>query len=266
MALQLENPPRKDDSARGVTVVHFTGHKASLNEKAIDCIRDQLLALADEPGESELILDFGNVEYVSSKVLGPLVRLRQRLLAKGRSMTVGNLSPQIYELFAVMRLDKVFDARLAGQEAEPGTAGDSSDSPSAVLVVDDETEIQSALRAVLRIEGYKVWLAGHGHQAVELYRRHCKETAVVLLDVLMPGMDGPHTLAALRKLCPTVRSCFMTGDPTPYTEGALLQMGAVRVFRKPFDFTEVIDTLNQLAIRSPRRRQDRWIETPCKGV
>jgi hypothetical protein len=58
----------------------------------------------------------------------------------------------------------------------------------------------------------------------------------------------------------------MTGDPTPYTEEALLQMGAVRVFRKPFAFTEAIDTLNQLAGRSPRRRQDRWIDTPWSGV
>ena len=89
---------------------------------------------------------------------------------------------------------------------------------------------------------------------------------MVLLEVRMPGMDGPHTLTALQKLCPTVRCCFMTGNPTPYTEEALLQMGAVRVFRKPFAFTEVIDTLNQVVSRSPRRRQDRWIETPWKGV
>jgi hypothetical protein len=43
-------------------------------------------------------------------------------------------------------------------------------------------------------------------------------------------------------------------------------MGAVRVFRKPFAFTEVLDALNQVVRRSPRRRQDRWIDTPWKGV
>jgi DNA-binding NtrC family response regulator len=77
---------------------------------------------------------------------------------------------------------------------------------------------------------------------------------MVLLDVLMPGLDGPHTLARLQKLSPAVRCCFMTGNHTPYTEETLLQMGAVRVFRKPFAFTEVIDTLNQLASRPPRCR------------
>jgi DNA-binding response OmpR family regulator len=90
--------------------------------------------------------------------------------------------------------------------------------------------------------------------------------AVVLLGVVMPGLGGPHTLTALRILWPGVCCCFLTGDATPYPEEALLQMGAVRVFRKPLAFSEVIATLNQVAGRSPRRRQDRWIETPRQGV
>jgi anti-sigma B factor antagonist len=256
----------KENTACDVTVVHFTGCKVSLDEESLHRIHDQLLALADEPSASELLLDFGNVEYVSSTALGTLVSLHKKLLASGRHMTVGNLSPQIHEVFGVTRLDKFLNLRLAGQEAEPAAKDGQSGSPSGFLVVDDETAVLCVLAARLRIEGFKVWLAGHGHQAIELYQRHLEEIAVVLLDVLMPGIDGPHTLTALQKICPTVQCCFMTGNPTPYTEEALLQMGGVRVFRKPFAFTEVIDTLNQLASRSPRRRQDRGIETPWKGV
>jgi DNA-binding response OmpR family regulator len=99
-----------------------------------------------------------------------------------------------------------------------------------------------------------------------LYEWHREEIAVILLDMRMPGMDGPRTLTALRQLSPTVRCCFMTGNPAPYTEEALLQMGAVRVFRKPFAFTEVLDALNELSRRSPQRRQHRWIETPWRGM
>jgi hypothetical protein len=58
----------------------------------------------------------------------------------------------------------------------------------------------------------------------------------------------------------------MTGNPAPYTEEGLCEMGAVRVFRKPFVFTEVIDTLSRLTGWSPCRREERWIETPRKGV
>jgi anti-anti-sigma factor len=256
----------RENAAGDVIVVHFTGYQTWLDDKALDRIHDQLLALADESSASALLLDFGNVEYLSSTALGTLVRLHKKLLTRGRHMTVGNLSPHVYEVFAVTRLDRFLDVRLAGQEDEPAAQEGQFGSPNGVLVVDDETTVLCVLAARLRTEGYTVWLAGHSQQAIELYQRHRQEIAVVLLDVLMPGMDGPHTLTALRKLCPTVRCCFMTGDPMAYTEEALLQMGAVRVFRKPFAFTEVLDTLNQLAGWSPRHRQDRWIEIPWIGV
>ena len=119
MALQPEHPLRKEDAARDVTVVHFTGYKASLDEEALDRIHDPLLAIADEPNESDLLLDFGNVEYLTSTALGTLVGLHKRLLARGRRMAVGNLSPQVHEVFAVTGLDKFLNLRLAGQEAEP---------------------------------------------------------------------------------------------------------------------------------------------------
>jgi anti-anti-sigma factor len=266
MALQLDRPPMKVETAREVTVVHFTGCKVSLDEETLYRIQDELLALADEPSESDLLLDFGNVDYLTSTALGTLVGLKKKLLATGRHLTVGNLNPQVHEVFTVVKLDKFFDLRLAGQENEPLAQEGEFGSPTGVLVVDDETAVLCVLVARLRIAGFKVWVAGHGQHAIEFYQRHREAIAVVLLDVLMPGMDGPHTLTALQKHCPTIRCCFMTGNPTPYTEEGLLQMGAVRVFRKPFAFTEVIDTLNELVDRSPRHRQDRWIETPWHGA
>jgi anti-anti-sigma factor len=266
MTLQLERPPLKEGASGEVIVVHFTGWNVSLDEETRDRIHDELLALADEPSASDLLLDFGNVKDLASTALGTLVSLHKKLLARGRRLTVANLDPQIHEVFRVTKLDRCLDVRLAGHEDEPATQEGPSASPAGVLVVDDETAVLGVLAARLRIEGYKVWVAGHGQQAIEFYQRHREEIAVVLLDVLMPGLDGPHTLTALQKLCPTLRCCFMTGNPTPYTEEGLLRMGAVRVFHKPFAFTEVIDTLNALAGQSARRRQDRWIETPCKGV
>ena len=266
MALQFEGPPRIQGASGDVTVVHFTGCNVSLDEETLDRIHDQLLALADEPSESDLLLDCGNVEYLTSTALGTLISLHKKLVASGRHLIVGNLSPQVHEVFSVTKLDKFLGVRLAGQEAEAVAQDGKLISPTGVLVVDEEMAMRCVLAARLRIEGFKVWLAGHGKQAIEFYQRHREEIAVVLLDVLMPGLDGPRTLGALQKLWPTVRCCFMTADPMPYTEEILLQMGAVRVFRKPFVFTEVIDTLNQLANRSPRRRQDRWIDTPWKGV
>jgi CheY-like chemotaxis protein len=131
---------------------------------------------------------------------------------------------------------------------------------SGILIADDVVVMLTLLKFELERRGLAVWLAVDGDDALDQYRGHGDDIDLVLLDVKMPGLDGPHTLTALRQLCPTVRCCFMTGNPRPYTVEGLLQMGAVSVFQKPFAITEVIDTLTRLA-GSPCRRQERWIET-----
>jgi anti-anti-sigma factor len=254
-------PPTPPEAAEQ-TVVHFTGDRVSLDENTLRQIHEELLALADETAESELLFDFGNVEYVATAALATLVNLRKKLLAGGRHITIYNLAPHIHEVFAVTRLDELLDLRPAGPELEPVPQAGHDGPPAGVLVVDDEEAVRSVIQIGLYYRGFEVWVAARGLQAIELYRRHSGEIAVVLLDVHMPGLDGPRTLGALKQLSPTVRCCFMTANPAPYTEEGLLRLGAVRVFRKPFAVTEVVETLNQLTGRSPRRRRHRWIETP----
>jgi anti-anti-sigma factor len=260
MELQLEHPSTSADSSDDVTVVHFTGSNTSLDEVTLQTIRDQLLALADGANPSDLLLDFGPVEYVSSTALDTLVCVHRKLLARGRRMIVDNLRPHVHEVFAVTRLDELLSLRLAGQPSSPAPEEGRAMSLPGVLVADDEPTAQRLLLAGLHREGFKVWLAADGHQAVELYRRHRNDIAVVLLDVHMPEMDGPHTLLALQKIAPAVRCCFMTGDPSHYTEATLRCLGAVRVFRKPFALAEVFDTLNQLTGRLAGHRRYRWVE------
>jgi anti-anti-sigma factor len=266
MAVQVQNQPLRQRESGDVIVVHFTGCNVSLDEETTDGIRDQLLALANEPSESDLLFDFGNVDYLSSMMLATLISLHKMLLERGRQMTVANLTPHVHEVFRVTGLDKFLDLRSAEQDA--GVASDNGQSSSypGILIVDDETAVLRVLGARLHVEGFKVWLANSGRRAIELYGRHRDEIDLVLLDVQMPGMNGPHTLAELQSLNPSVPCFFMTGDPTPYTERTLMQMGALQVLQKPFAFTEVIDAFNHLTGRPPRCRRNRWIEIPWKGV
>ena len=106
--------------------------------------------------------------------------------------------------------------------------------PVEVLVVDDEEFLREMLRVALRQYGFAVRLASGGSEAVELYRAHRRTIAVALVDVQMPGMDGPATLAALRQINPQVRCCFMSGSTGKYTAEELLGMGAGHVLDKPF--------------------------------
>ena len=139
MALKLKRPLMYEGVSGGVTVIRFTGCKVALDDEALDHIHDELLALADQPRESDLVLDFGNVEYLSSTALGTLVCLHKKLLARGRHLTIGNLSRQVHEVFSVTGLDKFLDARLAGQEVETVVHDGQSRSPSGALVEDDES-------------------------------------------------------------------------------------------------------------------------------
>lgn len=103
-----------------------------------------------------------------------------------------------------------------------------------VLVVEDEKAVLQMMDFALRHYGFAVRLAASGQEAIELYQRHYDTITLVLLDVQMPGLDGPGTLAALKEINPDVRSCFMSGHTGKYTDEDLLRMGAAHVFPKPF--------------------------------
>jgi CheY-like chemotaxis protein len=103
-----------------------------------------------------------------------------------------------------------------------------------VLVIDDESEIRKMLSMALRHCGFAVRLAATGNEAVDIYREHHHQIALLLLDVQMPGMDGPATLSALQKINPDLKACFMSGYTGRYSTKVLLDMGAAHVTMKPF--------------------------------
>jgi CheY-like chemotaxis protein len=115
-----------------------------------------------------------------------------------------------------------------------------------ILVVDDDPSIRLLLDVGLRQRGFTVWKAANGEEALALYRLHRDAIALVLLDVRMPVLDGPQTVAALRQLEPRLSFCFMSGNSGDYTAERLLQLGAACVFQKPFSLTHVLETLEQL--------------------
>jgi len=119
--------------------------------------------------------------------------------------------------------------------------------PRGVLIADDEADVRDVLHDKLRQEGFSVWLAADGQEALDLYRTHRETIDVALLDVCMPGLDGPRTLAALQEITPQVRCCFMSGYLGDHVEKDLCGLGAVRVFAKPFRLDEVANVLGYLA-------------------
>jgi CheY-like chemotaxis protein len=103
-----------------------------------------------------------------------------------------------------------------------------------VLIIEDEKALGIMLDEALRHYGFDVQLALTGQQAVDFYREHHDKIDIVLSDVQMPDLDGPTTLAALWKINPNLKCCFMSGSTGKYSANELLEMGASHVFAKPF--------------------------------
>lgn len=113
-----------------------------------------------------------------------------------------------------------------------------------VLYVDDDPDICSVVQATLsEIGGLEVDTAGCGERAIELV--HERRPDLVLMDVMMPGLDGPSTLKRLRA-SPAVADIpvvFMTAKVMPAEVAHYLALGAAGVIRKPFDPSTLCDEL-----------------------
>jgi CheY-like chemotaxis protein len=115
-----------------------------------------------------------------------------------------------------------------------------------VLVADDDEHIRLLMRLALRQVNLAPLLAADGREAVELFRRHQDVIQAVLLDVHMPGTDGPTAWAQIQQLNPRMACCFMTGYSGRYSGADLLALGALRVFEKPFRPDDILQTMAKL--------------------
>jgi CheY-like chemotaxis protein len=115
-----------------------------------------------------------------------------------------------------------------------------------ILVVDDEPALRDVLQRLLQCQGFHVWTAAGGKEALDHCCDHSADIALILLDVRMPGLDGPQTLDGIRDLNADVPVCFMTGDPGDYEPSDLLRRGARHVFQKPFRLDELIRVVSSL--------------------
>ncbi|MHC4555866.1 MAG: STAS domain-containing protein [Planctomycetota bacterium] len=95
--------------AGNATIVNFTDEKI-LEEKDIQALQESIVSVIESAsGGISLILDFGNVRFLSSAVLGLLIRISKRIYEQDGQLRLCNISPKIYEIFKITRLTKTFD-------------------------------------------------------------------------------------------------------------------------------------------------------------
>jgi CheY-like chemotaxis protein len=115
-----------------------------------------------------------------------------------------------------------------------------------ILVVDDDPAILGLLELLLTRAGYAVLTAGNGREAIDRFRESRTAIGLVLLDILMPDLDGPATVAELHQLDPSLVCCFMSGHSGRYDEADLSALGAQGFLAKPFRPDDLLYTVGRL--------------------
>ncbi|MGV0023645.1 response regulator [Phormidesmis priestleyi] len=112
-----------------------------------------------------------------------------------------------------------------------------------ILVVDDETSIQEIAKASLEDQNYRVLTASDGFEAIALYAKHQQDITVIVMDLMMPAMDGLTAIRTLRKLNPHVKVIATSGLTVPNTLSDLASVGVHHFLPKPYTTHELLNEL-----------------------
>ncbi len=118
-----------------------------------------------------------------------------------------------------------------------------------ILVVDDEAPIRSVTQAMLEAHHYTVFTASDGREAIALYAEHNDKINLVLLDMMMPSMDGQTTIRALKRIDSEVNIIAVSGLCS--NKEIALKAGAKGFLQKPYtnqDLVELIDQLDRISL------------------
>lgn len=139
-----------------------------------------------------------------------------------------------------------------------------------VLVVDDDSDLRELLRIGLAREGYEVLLASDASRGLEVLAHGRPD--VVLLDIMMPDMDGLEMLSRLREHDRDVRVIMMTATPSPEAAVGAMREQACDFLAKPFDVDQVLSAVKTALSFIPQEvsieilsARPEWIElrVPC---
>ncbi|HUF47581.1 MAG TPA: response regulator transcription factor [Vicinamibacterales bacterium] len=126
-----------------------------------------------------------------------------------------------------------------------------------LLVVEDNRDLAAGLRNNFEIDGYDVEVAFDGLAAVEAFRRRAAD--LVVLDLMLPGLDGPRVLREIRAVDRDVPVLVLTAKTDESDKVRLLKLGADDYVTKPFGILELLARVEVLLRRAQPPPADRFV-------
>jgi PAS domain S-box-containing protein len=108
-----------------------------------------------------------------------------------------------------------------------------------ILLVDDEEVVINVSRMALEKLGYKVIMARSGQEAVEIYQNHKDGIDLVILDMIMPGMEGGKTFDFLKRINPDLRAILSSGYSINDEANGIIERGCQAFIQKPFSIGDL---------------------------
>jgi PAS domain S-box-containing protein len=115
-----------------------------------------------------------------------------------------------------------------------------------ILIADDELPIREIIRLTLESNGYKVLTASDGTEAVAIYAQERENIKALMIDIMMPYMDGPATVRALQKMNPDVRCMAVSGLMDNDKVAEMSDTGKISFLPKPFTTEQLLVGLRAL--------------------
>ncbi|MEM8933492.1 MAG: response regulator, partial [Acidobacteriota bacterium] len=118
--------------------------------------------------------------------------------------------------------------------------------PGTILLVDDEEIVRRVTRLLIERAGFAVITASDGVDACEVFARRCEEIDAVVLDMLMPRLDGLETLRELRGIDPSVKVLLSSGFSEQPAVGSATSEQPTDFLEKPYDPAVLETKLRQM--------------------
>ena len=115
-----------------------------------------------------------------------------------------------------------------------------------ILLVDDADMVLEVGKDILEALGYTVLLARRGKEAIEIYKNHTEEIAMIILDIVMPGMGGAETYDRLKEINPDSKVLLSSGYSINGQAIEILKQGCDGFIQKPFNIEKLSHKIREI--------------------
>ncbi len=115
-----------------------------------------------------------------------------------------------------------------------------------MLVVEDEDNLRDLLKMILEDNGFSVFVAGDGEEAVAIFTAHRNEIGVVLSDIGLPRLGGWEAFLKMKESKPDLKGILASGFSNTDVRSQIIESGVMAFIQKPYNSVQIIDIIRQM--------------------